>query len=522
MFRYNITRSYPYRWVTPLVIVGFVVFVILFSLLNLVTQGYTLVVQESSNPNATVVDHVWYRHRPTCGTVDLPVGSQFFTNQTGLTYTLTAVWHPSGRGISSDGVSPSLTYYNNVVQNCTVNSVEIDLESLDRQANQIAYSEWGAIVRSFATCAISGVNGTTMFNVTQEYDYVPPSASFSDMYHFLGTNFLERNITSKSSLYWGESMLSMYWASLTKNMADIRANQTTNNQTAIRKGTLYFYPSDEGNANITSLAFYDVDYRFIVDRCQGDYDLISPTTYGQYEDYERIEILVAQASYPNIWAQADTLAKAAYSTVLTDFGDTSNPNNILTDPGLLTYYTSNFTELVRNIANAYPGPAVRPYGTEGSGPLGTTPSVISMKYSCQVPQRKPAGDLFGESELIPVRTRKASADNTFPVTILIADLVLLQALWFLFKHGVNLFFLKRRSDAEHCAGCVAETRANGMYRGMPAEVLHDHKLEEVELEGLRAPTRLHGAGGGRSGNLSQHRLVGRESMDLGYRGYQQS
>lgn len=53
-FSYNLTRPYPFRWFTPVVIVGFVVFTVVFSFLNFVSTGYTLVVEQSSNPNATV------------------------------------------------------------------------------------------------------------------------------------------------------------------------------------------------------------------------------------------------------------------------------------------------------------------------------------------------------------------------------------------------------------------------------------------------------------------------------------
>jgi len=178
LFSYGITKPYPFRWFTPLVVVSFIILTVLFSLLNFVSTGYTLVVQESSNPNITVHSNVWMRHwpsfltskvQPTCQTVNLPVGSEFFTNQTALTYTLTDVWQPQAGGAGAGyGIAPSLTYYNNVMENCSVNSVEVDFSAMDRSANQFAYSEWGAVVRSYATCSLSGTNGTMKFNITQE------------------------------------------------------------------------------------------------------------------------------------------------------------------------------------------------------------------------------------------------------------------------------------------------------------------------------------------------------------------
>lgn len=462
--------------------------------------GYTLVVEESSNPNATVGSGVWLHHwpsfltskvEPTCQNVNLPVGSEFFTNQTALTYTLTDVWQSQAGGAGAGyGIAPSLSYYNNVIENCSVNSIEIDFAAMDRSANQFAYSEWGAVVRSYATCEILGTNGSTMFNLTQEYDYVPPTVSFSTLYEFLGTNFLTRNKTEKASLYWGESIMSMYWAHTSRQMQNIRANQTANNLTSIRKGTLYFYLNDDASVtNIMQSDFFEVDFRFIVDKGQGDFDVIYPASYGQYEDYTSVANLIAQESYPSMWQSADILAKAAYSTVLTDLGQVSATSNILTNAEYLAYFTSNFSSARKTIANAYPGPATQAYGTLGTGPLGTTPSVISLKYLCQVPQRKSAGNLF--------------------VAILVADLVFLQALWFLFKLGVDVL-VQRRSGANYCAGCVTQPAALSGYKEMPPEISRDDKgADELEMGGLR-PSRM-------SRSISQQRLIGPESMDMGHR-----
>ena len=39
---YSISRPYPYRWITPLVVVGGIVLLVLFSFLNFVSSGFYL------------------------------------------------------------------------------------------------------------------------------------------------------------------------------------------------------------------------------------------------------------------------------------------------------------------------------------------------------------------------------------------------------------------------------------------------------------------------------------------------
>nr|POF15309.1 hypothetical protein CFP56_42198 [Quercus suber] len=520
-FRYNITRPYPYRWLTPVVVAGFIVFLVLFSILNTVALGFDYVPLRTTDPNTTTLHDVWYskwpswvssKVQPICQDAELFVGDSFTTNQSALAYTITAVWRANdSASILNERLStlPYLTYHNDVLESCNVSSVEIDFSSLDRTATQQAFSEWGAVVRSYITCTMSDVSsGVTYINMTQEYDYVPASITLSGMYEFLGTNFLTRSVQDRSSLYWGESLLSMYWAYTNQLLATIRANQTANNDPAIRIGTISFTSTNPASpANMTDPAFFQADYRFFVEEGQpGNYTLISPRTVDQRND---IGALIANEVYPNIWQPADVLAKAAYSTILTDLGmanSTMTPN-LLLDPGLLTYFTANFSTTRHSIANAYPGPSDQKFGTIASGPLGTTPSVLRTTYLCQVPHRKPAGTLF--------------------VLVLVADLVLLHALWFLFSSTLALFALRRRRDRDTCLGCIATARVAALppaVKGMAVsapfntrahdddddgtdEVAHERDLELANLSRPRAGTSSVDIARGRSLSLSRERLI---------------
>lgn len=438
-FSYNVTRPYPYRWFTPVAVFGAVTFAALFSLLNFAANGYDLVVQTSTDPNSTMASAAWLgrwpsyftdKVRPTCQPATVPVGSQVFTNQTALTYTLTAVWQPS-EGTNST-VFPSMSYFNNVLENCTVTAIEINLEALDRTASQFGFSEWGAVVQTYVSCAFYTPSGLIQFNLTQAYDYIPAVMSWSHLYTFLGTNFLDRDKGIRASLWWGESLLSNYYVYLTRTMQDIRTNATSHGEPAIRKGTIYTTPGNSTSRDIKSLQFFNIDYRFIVDLGYGNFEVLTPGGEPTVSKLDQDRV------YPDVWIIADSLAKSAYSTVLTDLGQITTEPNLLTSADDLEYFPRNLSTIQRHKANANPGPEVDMYygsAKNETGPLGTTPSIISMGYICQVPRLKSTGNLL--------------------MSVLVADLVFLQAAWRLFKLGTDTYLFRSKPESNQCKAPAA-------------------------------------------------------------------
>lgn len=60
--------------------------------------------------------------------------------------------------------------------------------------------------------------------------------------------------------------------------------------------------------------------------------------------------------------------------------------------------------------------------------------MVSTKYLCQVPKRKPIGEIF--------------------ISVLLPDLVLLQAAWKLYTFLVEQILLRKRDGTRVCEGCV--------------------------------------------------------------------
>jgi hypothetical protein len=61
-FSYSVIRQYLFAWFTPIVFIGNTITIVLFSLLNFVSNGYYLKVEYSLNPNATVSEALWFNH----------------------------------------------------------------------------------------------------------------------------------------------------------------------------------------------------------------------------------------------------------------------------------------------------------------------------------------------------------------------------------------------------------------------------------------------------------------------------
>ena len=176
VFSYGLSRPYPFKWFTPTVVVGRIIALVLVSLVNVATSGYQLVSTTSTNPNATQSSHSWIKGWPsfmvgqmlaTCESSTIPVGTQLYTNNSALPYTLRGVWQESEKG-TTRRVLGSLVYHNNQLESCSIGSVQIQMRSLDRSATQIAQQQTGALLTAFTMYSIETTQGSVMLNLTTD------------------------------------------------------------------------------------------------------------------------------------------------------------------------------------------------------------------------------------------------------------------------------------------------------------------------------------------------------------------
>ena len=149
----------------------------------------------------------------TCAASAFNLNSEIFTNNSAFPYTLQRVWRTKDDG--TDVNLGSLLYLHNPLSNCNVSSVNIQV--LGRYSQSIglsAISRAGVVIEAYANCSIDvdtsltdDISGPTYFDLMATYDLVNSNVP----------RFQSRNETTQASLYWGESLLQMYWLVLSRN-----------------------------------------------------------------------------------------------------------------------------------------------------------------------------------------------------------------------------------------------------------------------------------------------------------------
>jgi len=429
IFSYNLTRPYPFRWFTPVVFVGTLAATALFSFVNIATTGYEMVTVETADPNTTIAHGTYFsewpsyltaKTRPSCESKTLAINNAYYTNNTAFAYRLESIGQSQGRTQLGD-----MLYMNNRLQNCTIPSIKTIYEATQRSALQIARQQWGASLMADVNCVVENAQGALMINMTTRYDLNDEDGP---------ARFPGRNETSKASLWWGESLLAWYYLKITRDIQKAVEDPDERGKRPTYKGFAEFFPPNTTPGS--------EDHRWAQSwqaaRRPGCY-FVPFSNNGTV-----VEVLFCEdgrLAYPSIWPSAETMAKSLYATIMADLGQ--GGVNIVSDPDLLRDFTSNFTVIQalqaggretwgwgNNLKHktAFPDLAAGPYTTSNASnwELGVHPSVISVTYLCQVPRLKSTGSLF--------------------FSVLVANLVLLQALWKIFVLVVDFFAARKHPE----------------------------------------------------------------------------
>ncbi|KAF4963059.1 hypothetical protein FSARC_8890 [Fusarium sarcochroum] len=440
---YHLTRPYPYRWFSPLALMGGIIATVGFSLLNVASQGYTTYSNSTTNPNETLTHRDWLTGWPsflvgtevTCQSSSFALQSQIYTNNTALPFRVKRVWRPDEDGEQIDmGV---LEYYNQPLEQCNITRIftEIDIRT-SRSSSQIAMMPVGGSVTGETICYFETTEGRTYLELMVIYD--PVASGQNSM-----RSFVYSNQTRQANLYWASSMMRYYWADLMWKFAE--ANKKWENRWI--NGNIQFQPRGfkPGQDKFTEDDIMDKSDDFFRVGCflnqNVDPDVVAHFDFCQQNNITDLDSKDTQKELrmPGFWNSANILSKAMYFAILADLGrDDEYMPNLLSRSKLLEEFTQDLTKTAKNLDSGFSwgiNRAVANYTFKSSDfpdvDLSVAPSVLSSKYLCKV--------------------RKLKSPLSLIISVLVADIVLLSSTWKAYVWTVDTFWVGKAATLPPCA-----------------------------------------------------------------------
>ncbi|KAK2052770.1 hypothetical protein LY76DRAFT_526004 [Colletotrichum caudatum] len=397
-FSYPITKPYPFRWFTPVAVIGGLVLAVLVTLANLSANAFYLKSIYEPNPNKTEdsLNGRWYRKPPFNWQTDvqaecqphlLSVGDSFFTSNQGFRYTVESIQDSENRSQSA------VRYKNNVLGGCVPTSIDIRLGKVDTAAPSWWISWIDSTVEATASCGIVTDDGLVTITLAIA------EASRSD--HKL------------ANAYWNGVM-------------SAASQMNPPNRYVVRAGLSFTTKPSE--KDIRTDTFFSLYWWILHD----DSIIINKGMNESIKDYN------SEFYGSPTFTEGLHYAKILHSLLSLDMGNCQLPNLLLDDEGLryAILAPDDFNRVRGGLLNGSAEQVV--YGPDrynqipspGSnntdknltdlkksydlfrpltGPLGCTNATVVTQYLCSVPEQKAWGVLV--------------------FSILLADLVFLQAAW---------------------------------------------------------------------------------------------
>ncbi|KAI0413344.1 hypothetical protein F5X98DRAFT_390874 [Xylaria grammica] len=433
-FEYSLTRPYPFKWFTPVAVVGGIVATILVSFFNVAAAGYELVPASSRDPNVTEAEReTWLSNLPSnligaipsCDATSMQMQSTFYTNKQAFPWTIQRISPVSNSSL----LFGSVLYKNNVLQNCNVSIIRIEFQTLDRDAGQISLIPTGGTISATTKCSFN--NGEDIqLELETTYDIVPTtenSASFP-------TNL-------SPSTHWGYSLIQIYWRSLMQTFHDVNVHR----EEPFSKGVVRLAQNRtlEGSMadQVKNPDFISVSGCFFVPLNSTGVESKNNRYCGTKHLSELADSppTIFERPLPAIWRSVGALGKAMFFTVLADLGRNNDTMpNMLAHPDLLASLSMNLTAVNETLREKFRwgmdekifqqsfDPSQSQYNTQS---LSVDDSMLVTDYLCQIPRLKSPGTLF--------------------LSVLVADLVILQTIWKIYTLVVDNFFLEDKDKEKH-------------------------------------------------------------------------
>lgn len=455
-FSYNLSREYPTsecKWFNNVVYFVFGILLSWFTIFNVATNGFELQPLYTVDPNSTLVTKYWFnalpfawgdvKLQPTCQDIEIPFGYQFMTTNSGFYYTLNSVIYHSE---TPDQQRSSLPYLNNTLKNCQVTTIDIILNKADNSSpgNHYWWSWMESSADATAQCDVANAEGD--FTIIFSANY----ATLATLYDYVVID----NSTTRASVWWGTRLLNNYFTGiqyvLSGNMPDSDKSTPafTRVQLSYRPGQV----NDIKNNNFYDIWFYFLDSDGSL--VNQDYTANGDQLYNNHS-----------FAWSRPLTEGFSFARVLQSLILVDLGNNAAPNFLL-NPDMVQYAlnaTDDFNRFPGAPLNDGFGPesldswkyqGISPPGQlhiqsnsvqmnqaygkfqNQMGPLGTKDTRIYAQYICSIPVRKGAATIF--------------------MLTLVADFVLLQAAWAIFKNLGVKWIEAGDPTAMYCEGCISQ------------------------------------------------------------------
>jgi hypothetical protein len=428
-FSYSVTRQYPYKWFTPVAIVGMIILTVLFSAINFFSNAYIMVTTTSYDPEDSLSDVPWSRHvpgfltskiQPTCEDTIVLIGSTVYTNQTAFSYQLV-----------SAGEDLSLTYGNGQIYSCEDLQISIEFQTNNgRQAAQMERSDWGVAVSANVLCTIPFPGGAAEITLSARYDPLSWAMDQSELVFTIGSQVYP-------GFVWAETLLLGFWAETVSAIASQTARESEDVDLGFSRYNLSsgYISFQRSGPDITDASFFS----------DGHYAFFDSNLQGYKGNFSDLQSLIADASWPNIWAPADRLAKAMFSAITADLGQTyriSPDMSMIMVADRVHHWTENLTDIWNESTVSNKSGLLHDgwlqmtqyNASNGEASLTFTNSSLSVDFLCQIPLPKSRFSIF--------------------ISILVADLVFLRVAWTLYNFFVCYYLKYRHKDTNMCLGCA--------------------------------------------------------------------
>ncbi|KAK2730589.1 hypothetical protein CKAH01_02417 [Colletotrichum kahawae] len=459
-FEYPISRPYPFKWFTPVAITGGIILTVVFSLVNLKSNGFDLKPAYTTDVNGTeaAANARWFNKPPfnwqgdmdvECQPYLLTVGDSFFTSNHGFRYKVKSIELPT-RDDESPDIRSSIGYKNTTLEGCFMSQMFIKLMKSDPARLPSWWISFKNTVAA-ATLQCTVVSDVGLAEVTMEAEY---EGETEPVYDYV----MDSNYKTRASVWWGTRLSNAYFIGILSAASQIPGVDVLG-ETYLNRARLTFN-RNSSKTDIRSEDFFNLGWTFQFDNSYLQtlwMDLPYDTT-PYNSDFWGSPTLTEALHY----------SKIMHSLFALDLGNCESPNLLLDEDGLRYAIIdpqdtnrfpgallNNFTEAVQLDNGRFTKlPKPSQAGSEASvplnesysviqplmGPLSCNKATIAAQYLCSVPRQKSVGVML--------------------LAIILADLVFLQAAWKLLQWiaGSRMANIRQTNVCEGCLLLQGQSR----------------------------------------------------------------